>query len=190
MRRVGKRYIAEVQVQSPDAVDPSDLVTKRQMEGNDNAYTGDNTHSGTETFLHATGVTTDKITERTSGAGITADSVLLKDGGVSNSDASMLAGFYPKAAGQALSGAGAINVTSYYTAWTTTAADAGTLADGTQIGQRKKIKLVVDGGDGTLTPTNLAGGTTITFNDANDYVELIWDGAEWNVIENFGCTVA
>lgn len=101
-----------------------------------------------------------------------------------------LAGYYPLGTTQALSGAGAINVTSYCTNWTTTAADAGTLADGTEVGQRKKIKLVVDGGDGTLTPTNLAGGTTITFNDANDYVELIWDGANWNVIENFGTTVA
>lgn len=34
-----------------------------------NAYTGNNTHSGTETFSNATGVTTDVITPRTSGAG-------------------------------------------------------------------------------------------------------------------------
>jgi hypothetical protein len=84
---------------------------------------------------------------------------------------------------QALSGAGAINVTSYYTAWTTTGVNAGTLADGTFVGQKKKIQLIVDGGDGTLTPVNLAGGTTITFADAGDFVVLRWDGTEWVVIE-------
>ena len=136
------------------------------------------------------GVFTGTISEQVVGNGVTVDGVLLKDGGVSNGAATILAGFYPKAAQQALSGAGAINVTSYYTAWTTTAADAGTLADGTVIGQLKKIELVVDGGDGTLTPDNLAGGTTITFDDQFDYVILIWDGTDWNVIENVGCTVA
>lgn len=87
------------------------------------------------------------------------------------------------AAQQALSGAGAINVTSYYTAWTTTGAQAGTLADGKFVGQLKKIKLIVDGGDGTLTPANFANGTTITFADAGDYAILRWNGAEWRAIE-------
>ncbi len=89
----------------------------------------------------------------------------------------------PLAAPQALSGAGAINVTSYYTGWTTTAAQAGTLADGTFVGQRKLIRLVADGGDGTLTPVNLAGGTTIVFSNVGDQVMLIWDGTDWNVVE-------
>jgi len=50
--------------------------------------------------------------------------------------------------------------------------------------------MVVDGGDGTLTGTSL--GYTITFNDVNDYVELIWDATseEWLILENNGCTVA
>lgn len=90
----------------------------------------------------------------------------------------------PNAAQQALSGAGAINVTSFYTAWTTTGADAATLADGTAIGQLKKIQLIVDGGsDGTLTPSNLNGGTTITFDDAGEYCLLMWDGTGWTVLE-------
>jgi hypothetical protein len=87
--------------------------------------------------------------------------------------------YMPLAAQQALSGAGAINVTSYYTAWTTTAANAGTLANGVQVGQRKRIQQIVDGGDGTLTPTSLLGGTTITFADAGDFAELIWNGTAW-----------
>lgn len=84
---------------------------------------------------------------------------------------------------QALSGAGAVDVTSFYTAWTTTAADAATLADGVAVGQLKKIKLIVDGGDGTLTPTNLSGGATITFADVGDYAFLMWDGTNWIAIE-------
>lgn len=91
--------------------------------------------------------------------------------------------YIPSAAQQALSGAGALNVTSYYSAWTTTGADAGTLADGVRVGQLKKIQLIVDGGDGTLTPSNLSGGTTITFADAGDYALLRWDGTNWVAIE-------
>jgi hypothetical protein len=84
---------------------------------------------------------------------------------------------------QALSGAGAIAVTQHKTNWTTTGVDAGTLADGTIIGQVKVIQLIVDGGDGTLTPANFADGATITFADAGDTAELIWDGSDWNVLD-------
>jgi hypothetical protein len=84
---------------------------------------------------------------------------------------------------QALSGAGAITLTEYRTNWTTTGADAGTLADGDTIGQLKKIILIVDGGDGTLTPTTLANGTTITFADAGDYAVLMWTSSGWYDIE-------
>jgi len=47
-----------------------------------------------------------------------------------------------------------------------------------------------DGGDGTLTPTNLAGGTTITFNDVGDGVILFFDGTNWFIIANNGATIA
>lgn len=47
-----------------------------------NTTSGNNTHTGTETFSNATGVTTDTVTERTSAAGVTIDGVLLKDGGI------------------------------------------------------------------------------------------------------------
>lgn len=86
---------------------------------------------------------------------------------------------------QALSGAGAINVTSGVTYWTTTGADAGTLADGV-VGQTKKIIMVVDGGDGTLTPSNFGNGSTITFADAGDAVELSFDGTNWWVVGSQG----
>lgn len=80
----------------------------------------------------------------------------------------------------ALSGAGAISITKPLAKWTTTGAQAGTLADGVE-GQRLTIIMVVDGGDGTLTPSNLAGGTTITF-DNNDTAELLFASGAWYVL--------
>jgi hypothetical protein len=66
---------------------------------------------------------------------------------------------------QALSGPGAVNITSLATAFTSTAAgNALTLADGAQ-GQLKTIVYVAEaaGGDtGVLTPANLGSGTTVT----------------------------
>ena len=87
---------------------------------------------------------------------------------------------------------GAINIISYFTTLNTDAGgDAYTLANGTVIGQLKKIYLLTDGGgDAVITPANLAGATTITMNDAGDYVVLVWDGADWNVLENIGSTIA
>lgn len=89
----------------------------------------------------------------------------------------------PAATAQSLSGAGAVNVTSFLTKVTTTGANALTLANGTRPGQLKKIQMIVDAGDGTLTPTSLSGGTTITFADVGDFALLKWNGAAWVAIE-------
>lgn len=93
----------------------------------------------------------------------------------------------PIAAQQDLSGAGAVNITTAYTAVTTTGTDALTLVDGAVKGHYKKIQLVVDGGDGTLTPSNLSGGTTITFADIGDTAELVFDGTNWVAIALYNC---
>jgi hypothetical protein len=140
-------------------------------------------------------LSTDTISEFTAAAGITADSVLLKDGGVSNSAATAFAGFYFSAAQNniAANAGGAISVANYLTTINTDGDDdAYTLANGTQIGQMKKILLVVDGGgNGVVTPaTAFAGGTAATFGDAGDYLILMWTGALWAVIENSGVTIA
>ena len=105
--------------------------------------------------------------------------------GVDSNVANFRVGFISSAAAQAISGAVVMNVTSYYTAWTTTGAQAGTLANGSVHGQLKKIQLIVDGGDGTLTPASFANGTTITFADAGDFVILMWnaDTRKWHLIE-------
>jgi hypothetical protein len=90
---------------------------------------------------------------------------------------------------QTLTGAGAVNLTTYSTLLVTTAADALTLAAGAE-GQHKFIRMKTDGGDGTLTVTNLQGGTTITFSDAGDFVHLFYLDAKWHIIVNSGCAVA
>ena len=90
---------------------------------------------------------------------------------------------------QQLSGAGAVDVVNLVTEVTTTGADALTLANGST-GQVKIITMIVDGGDGTLTPTTLAGGTTITFNDVGDGVVLVYGTAGWVVVGNNGATIA
>ena len=91
---------------------------------------------------------------------------------------------------QSLSGAGAVNLTDLITEVTTTGADALTLANGSA-GQVKIITMIVDGGNGTLTPTTLAGGTTITFNDVGDGVVLVYSTTVgWVVVGNNGATIA
>jgi hypothetical protein len=94
---------------------------------------------------------------------------------------------------QALSGPGAVNITSLATAFTSTATgNALTLADGAQ-GQLKTIIYVAEaaGGDtGVLTPTNLGSATTITFNAIGDSVTLQFAGTDWWVVGFRGAAVA
>ena len=50
---------------------------------------------------------------------------------------------------------------------------------------------IADGGDGTLTPTTFANGSTITFNDVGDSVMLIYNTTGgWALVSNTGCTIA
>ena len=90
---------------------------------------------------------------------------------------------------ESFSGAGALNITDLITEVTTTGANALTLANGSA-GQVKIITMIVDGGDGTLTPATLAGGTTITFADVGDGVVLVYGTAGWVVVGNNGATIA
>lgn len=135
----------------------------------------------TSTTSTVTSLITGSIAERVAAAGVSIDGLLIKDGGATAN--SMYASFYPSAAAQALSGAGAINVTSFLTNFTSTGgAQALTIASGAQIGQRKKVYHIVDGGSGVLTGV-FVGGTTITFTTAGEFADLIWTGAAWGVLE-------
>ncbi len=91
---------------------------------------------------------------------------------------------------QALSGAGAVNVTQLTTAYTSTGVgDALTLANGTA-GQIKTIVHVVDGGSGVLTPTTPLGYSTITFVNAGDSVTLQYFTQGWAVVGSKGAVIA
>ncbi len=92
---------------------------------------------------------------------------------------------------QSLSGAGAVDLTNLITEVTTTGADALTLADGSTSGQVKIINMIVDGGDGTLTPTTFANGTTITFDAVAESVTLVWNSTiGWVATSVQGATIA
>ena len=96
-------------------------------------------------------------------------------------------------AAQAVTAAGAVDITS---AITTIATGAGamalTLANGTSTHQIKIITMVTfGGGTATLTPTTLNGHNTIAFNTDGDSCILLYTGAThgWSVISNSGCTL-
>lgn len=135
---------------------------------------------------------TDGFDESTTDAGVTIEGVKLENGGVTTG--TLFAGFMHAAAQTniAAGAGGAIPVTAYYTTINTDAGgDAFTLANGLFPGHLKRIRLIVDGGgDGVVTPVSLSGGTTITFNDANDEVILMWNETAWVCIFNSGTTIA
>ena len=92
---------------------------------------------------------------------------------------------------QALTAAGAVNLTTAVTTVASSGAIALTLANGST-GQVKIITMITDGGDATLTPTTLNGYTTVTFNtDGAACILLFTDTTNgWSVIANQGCTLA
>lgn len=139
-------------------------------------------------------ISVDSISEQTTGAGVTVDGALIKDGGVSNSGETVFAGFYPVTSPQeSPSGPGALAIGSYHSAWTSTGTgDALTLANGTMPGRLKKITYVAEaaGADtGILTPTTPSGFSSIVFNAIGDYVLLMWTSAGYKILEHSGVTV-
>lgn len=82
---------------------------------------------------------------------------------------------------QNLTGPGAISLTETVTNITTTGADAYTLADG-NIGQLKVICMVGNGGDGTLTPDNLVGWTSVKFDNVNNTLTMIYTSNGWAIL--------
>jgi hypothetical protein len=94
------------------------------------------------------------------------------------------------ASNQALSGAGAVNVTDMLTSLTSTgSAQALTLANGT-LGQMKTIVHVVDGGSAVLTPTTKIGFSTITFTGVGESASLVYTAAGWAITALNGAVAA
>jgi hypothetical protein len=83
---------------------------------------------------------------------------------------------------QRLTGSGStevINLTDTVTLLITTGgSQAFSLADGVE-GQIKIISMVTDGGSGIVTPANFVNGTTITFDDVEDTVTLLYQSTGW-----------
>ena len=91
---------------------------------------------------------------------------------------------------QALSGAGAANLTTAITNCTSTgASQVVSLANSTQAGQIKIITHIVDGGDVRVTPTTLDGGTYFTLDAVGDTVVPMWNDSAWQCIGGFGHAV-
>lgn len=97
--------------------------------------------------------------------------------------------FYLTGTPQTLTGAGAVNITTKTTLLVTTGINALTLANGTD-GQIKTIIHKTYGGNGILTPTNLLGGTTITFSAIGQTATLLFKDGKWNVIGLVGAVLA
>jgi hypothetical protein len=94
---------------------------------------------------------------------------------------------------QALSGAGAADLTNLVTELVTGAgAAAVTLANGAIAGQIKIITMVIDGGGtATVTPATFANGTSMAFADVNDTVMLVWaNNIGWVIVSNSGAVVS
>ena len=80
---------------------------------------------------------------------------------------------------QQISGPGAISLDTLITEITTTGADAYTLDNGI-LGQVKIILAAdISSGTGTVTPTTVQGGTTLTFDAVGESITLIYTSLGW-----------
>ena len=87
---------------------------------------------------------------------------------------------------EAITGAGAVSITTTLSTVASSGVIALTLADGAQ-GQIKVIVFITDGGTATLTPATMNDGTTLAFADVGDSAILMWIGASgWQVISMAG----
>lgn len=79
----------------------------------------------------------------------------------------------------------AIGVTTYNTTIdSTSGALALTLAAGTFKGQKRRVQMIVDNGDATLT---FNGASTIVFADVGDVAELVYSGSAWVPVALYNC---
>lgn len=85
-------------------------------------------------------------------------------------------------------GAGAIAITTPLTEIVSTAADALTMIAPVG-GEVKIITMKTDGGDATLTPVNLIGGTTITFSAVGQSAILVGVGTNWHIVAVNGAVI-
>ena len=82
---------------------------------------------------------------------------------------------------------GAANTSAGYIICNKGTALAVSLADGTVVGETKFFSNK-GAGDATITPTNLAGGTSVTIQQF-EAVGFIWDGTNWYIYANYAGTL-
>jgi len=69
-----------------------------------------------------------------------------------------------------------------------------TLPDGSYIGQ--EVMVVVESNDDTkdavltVSSSSSASEDVITLEDAGEYVKLIWNGTDWDILQYEGCSLA
>ena len=108
---------------------------------------------------------------------VTIDETLLVTGGMT--------GAIRGTTGQTVAAGGTSTALTVAAFWHSVDADAGgdtfTLADGAE-GQIKFITLLSSTGVATITPANMAGGTSVTLNAAGDSVMFGFTGTEWFIL--------
>ena len=82
-----------------------------------------------------------------------------------------------------------IDTTITHLAMTATSTQTFILDDGTE-GQLKFIVMTsINGSNAEITPDNLLGHSTLTFNNVGDSVLLLFTGGNWTIISNNGVTI-
>lgn len=104
----------------------------------------------------------------------------------------MIFPLYQDALRETKSGGGVISVDTYLTELTAGGAIAVTLADGSKVGQMKKIILDDNAGAVSITPATFADGTTAAIAGAiGNYAEFMWTGENgWRLVGSLNVTVA
>jgi hypothetical protein len=107
------------------------------------------------------------------------------DASVGLTNNGFVAGFVPNAA-SSTSASGAISVATYFTNITVDGTKAFTLANGTAVGQLKKIlcSAATNTPAGTITIASPVSAAldVIAISAVGDVVELVWTGAAWRIL--------
>ena len=80
-----------------------------------------------------------------------------------------------------VTGGGALSTSTVVSFISTTGTESYSLADGVE-GQEKIIIMKADGGNATVTPTNLVGFTSVRLTGVNNSFHLIYGSTGWNII--------
>jgi hypothetical protein len=161
------------------------------------ASTGNTSVAGTFNSAGNFSVATNKFNVTATSGDTTVAGTLGVTGATTLSDTLAVTGLTTLTGGvtggiQALSGPGAVNVTTLTTNFTSTATgNALTLANGTS-GQIKTIIYVAEaaaGDTGILTPANRLGYSSITLTSIGDTATLQYTGAAWAILAVRGATI-